>query len=107
MGRGSSRMRRGATDNTRQRVIRDERGFNMEGAIYAKSGVPVGFQEGKIIYDLQGQPVGRLRGSQVYCMGGHYAGVLRNGVILDKKLNRGSIRARNGATGNPGMRNRG
>jgi len=83
----------------------------MEGAIYAKSGVPVGFQEGKIIYDLQGQPVGRLRGSQVYCMGGHYVGVLRNGVILGKKLNRDSIPTRNRASskarGNPGMRNRG
>jgi hypothetical protein len=83
----------------------------MEGAIYAKSGVPVGFQEGKIIYDLQGLPVGRLRGSQVYCMGGHYVGVLRNGVIFDKKLSRGGIPARNSASrrarGNPGMRNRG
>jgi hypothetical protein len=104
-------MRRGVTDNTRRRVIREERGLDMDGAIYAKSGVPVGFQERKIIYDLQGQPVGPLRGSQVYCMGGHYVGVLRNGVILDKKLNRGSIPARHSATrttrGNPGMRNRG
>ena len=104
-------MRRDVTRNARQRVIREERGLDVEGAIYAKSGVPVGFQEGKIIYDLQGLPVGRLRGSQVYCMGGHCVGVLRNGVILDKKLSRGSIPARDstsrGARGNPGMRNRG
>jgi hypothetical protein len=104
-------MRRDVTHNARQRVIREERGLDMDGAIYAKSGVPVGFQEGKIIYDLQGQPVGRLRGSQVYCMGGHYVGELRNGVILDKKLNRGGIPARHSASrgtcGNPGRRNRG
>jgi 4-fold beta flower protein len=79
--------------------------------IYAKSGAPGGFHDGKIIHDLQGQPVGRLRGSQVYCMGGHYVGVLRNGIILDKKLNRGSIPEHNsassGARRNPGMRNYG
>jgi hypothetical protein len=104
-------MGRGVTHNARQRLFREERGLGMDGAIYAKSGVPVGFQEGKIIYDLQGQPVGRLRGSQVYCMGGHYVGVLRNGVILDKKLSRGNIPARNSAgrraRGNSGVRNRG
>jgi hypothetical protein len=83
----------------------------MEGAIYAKSGAPTGFHDGKIIYDLQGQPVGQLRGSRVYCMGGHYVGELKNGVILDKNLNRGSIPAYNsassGARGNPGIRNHG
>ena len=83
----------------------------MEDAIYAKSGATVGFYDGKIIYNLQGQPVGQLRGSQVYCMGGHYVGVLRNGVIVHKKLNRGSIPARNsassGARGNLGTRNHG
>ena len=77
--------------------------------IYAKSGAPGGFHDGKIIYDLQGQPVGQLRGSQVYCMVGHYVGELKNGVILDKNFNRGNTRARNnvssGARGNPGMRN--
>jgi 4-fold beta flower protein len=62
----------------------------MEDAIYAKSGTITGFHDGKIIYDLQGQPVGRLCGSQVYCMGGHYVGKLKNGVILDKSLNRGA-----------------
>jgi hypothetical protein len=81
----------------------------MEDAIYAKSGAPTGFHDGKIIYDLQGQPIGRLRGSQVYCMGGHYVGELKKGVILDKSLNRGSIaahnHARSGARGNPAMRN--
>ena len=74
----------------------------MEGAIYAKSGAPTGFHDGKIIYNLHGQPVGQLRGSRVYCMGGHYVGQLKNGVILDKNVNRGSIPARN-----PGMRNHG
>ncbi len=83
----------------------------MEDAIYAKSGVPTGFHDGKIIYDLQGQPIGQLRGSQVYCMGGHYVGELKNGVILDKNLNCGSIpahnNARSGVRGNPGLRNHG
>jgi 4-fold beta-flower domain-containing protein len=83
----------------------------MENAIYAKSGAPVGFHDGKIIYDLQGQPLGQLRGSQVYCMGGHYVGELKNGVIRDKNLNRGSIPAHNNvrreAPENPGMRNHG
>jgi hypothetical protein len=83
----------------------------MEDAIYAKSGAPAGFHDGKIIYNLQGQPVGQLRGSRVYCMGGHYVGQLKNGVILDKNLNRGSIHAHNtpskGVRGNPGMRNHG
>ena len=77
--------------------------------MYAKSGAPGGFHDGKIIYDLQGQPVGQLRGSQVYCMVGHYVGELKNGVILDKNFNGGNTRARNnvssGARGNPGMRN--
>lgn len=78
----------------------------MEDAIYAKSGAPVGFHDGKIIYDLQGQPVGQLRGSQVYCMGGHYFGELRNGVIRDKKAS--SVRsAASGARGNPTIRNHG
>ena len=63
--------------------------------IYAKSGAPGGFHDGKIIYDLQGQPVGQLRGSQVYCMVGHYVGELKNGVILDKNFNCGNTRARN------------
>lgn len=58
----------------------------MEDAIYAKSGAPTGFHDGKVIYDLQGQPVGQLRGSQVYCMGGHYVGELKNGVILDVEI---------------------
>jgi hypothetical protein len=44
-------------------------------------------------------------------MGGHYVGELKNGVILDKSLNRGSIpahnHARSGARGNSGMRNYG
>jgi len=78
----------------------------MEDAIYAKSGAPVGYHDGKIIYDLQGQPVGQLRGSQVYCMGGHYFGELRNGVIRDKKPN--CVRsAGSGARGNPSIRNHG
>ena len=83
----------------------------MEDAIYAKSGALTGFHDGKIIYELQGQPVAQLRGSRVYCMGGHYVGQLKNGVILDKKLNRGNIHAHNNASsgvrGNPGMRNHG
>jgi hypothetical protein len=54
----------------------------MEEAIYAKSGAPVGFHDGKIIYDLQGQPVGQLCGSHAYCMGGHYVGELKNGVFV-------------------------
>jgi 4-fold beta flower protein len=105
-GRGCSAIRRGATDNVRHRVIRKERGLDMEDAIYAKSGAPVGFHDGQIIYDLQGQPIGQLRGSQVYCMGGHHFGELKNGVILDKKLDAvksASSRAR----GNPGMRSHG
>lgn len=81
----------------------------MEDVIYARSGAPVGFHDGKIIYNWEGQPVGQLRGSQVYCMAGHYVGELKNGVILDKSLNRGSIpahnNARSGPRGNPGMRN--
>jgi len=76
----------------------------MEDAIYAKSGAPIGFHDGKIIYDLQGQPIGQLRGSQVYCMGGHYFGELKNGVILDKNLNRVN-NASSGARGKKGMRN--
>jgi hypothetical protein len=76
----------------------------MEDAIYAKSGAPIGFHNGKIIYDLQGQPIGQLRGSQVYCMGGHYFGEMKNGVILDKNLNRVKS-ASSGARGKPGMRN--
>ena len=74
----------------------------MEDAIYAKSGAPIGFHDGKIIYDLQGQPIGQLRGSQVYCMGGHYFGKLKNGVILDKAINPGR-RAGSGARAKPGM----
>jgi 4-fold beta-flower domain-containing protein len=77
----------------------------MEDAIYAKSGAPIGFHDGKIIYDLQGQPIGQLRGSQVYCMGGHYFGELKNGIILDKNLKR--VRNASGARANPGMRNHG
>ena len=83
----------------------------MEDAIYARSGAPIGFHDGKIIYDLQGQPVGQLRGSRVYCMSGHYVGELNPGVIPDKNLNRGSIPAHHnagsGACGNPGRRNHG
>ena len=75
----------------------------MEDAIYAKSGAPVGFHDGKIIYDLHGQAIGQLRGSQVYCMGGHYFGELNNGVILVKKLERVKS-ARSGVGGNPGTR---
>jgi hypothetical protein len=78
----------------------------MEDAIYAKSGAPVGFHDGKIIYDLRGQAIGQLRGSQVYCMGGHYFGELKNGVILGKNLNRVKS-ASSGARGNAGMRNQG
>ena len=105
-GRGSSAIRRSATDIARHRVIREQLGFDMEDAIYAKSGAPIGFHDGKFIYDLQGQPIGQLRGSQVYCMGGHYFGKLKKGVILDKALNpgrRGGSRAR----GNPGMQSHG
>jgi len=65
----------------------------MADAVYARSGAPVGFHNGKVIYDWQGQPVGQLRGSRVYCMGGHYVGQLKNGVILNKALNRGNIPA--------------
>ena len=92
------------TPNVRHRVILKERGLDMEGAIYAKSGLPVGFHDGKIIYDLQGQPIGQLRGAQVYCMGGHYFGDLKNGVILNKKLNRVQSASR-GTRGNPSVGN--
>ena len=105
-GRGSSAIRRSATDNARHRVIREQLELNMEDAIYAKSGAPIGFHDGKFIYDLHGQPIGQLRGSQVYCMGGHYFGKLKKGVILDKDLNRvksGSSPAR----GNPGVQSHG
>lgn len=78
----------------------------MEDAIYAKSGAPIGFHDGKIIYDLRGQPIGQLRGSQVYCMGGHYFGELKNGVILDKNLSRVKSTS-SGARANPGMWNHG
>jgi 4-fold beta-flower domain-containing protein len=78
----------------------------MEDAIYAKSGAPIGFHDGKIIYDLRGQPIGQLRGSRVYCMGGHYFGELKNGVILDKDPNHART-ASSGRRGNPGMPNHG
>jgi len=95
--------------HARQLVVRKERGFDMVVVIYARSGAPVGFHDGKIIYDWQGQSVGQLRGSRVYCMGGHYVGQLKNGVILNKGLNRGSIPAHDNACGaprgNPAMRN--
>jgi hypothetical protein len=98
-----------ATDDVRQQRVRKERGFVMENALYAKSGAPVGFHDGKIIYDLLGQAVGQLRGSRVYCMGGHYFGELNNGVILKKSIIRGSIPAHNHAgsrgRGNRGVRN--
>ena len=78
----------------------------MEDAIYGKSGAPIGFHDGKIIFDLRGQPIGQLRGSRVYCMGGHYFGELKNGVILDKNLNRVKS-ASSGGRGNPCMPNHG
>jgi 4-fold beta flower protein len=81
----------------------------MEDPLYAKSGAPVGFHDGKTIYDLQGQAVGQLRGSRVYCMGGHYFGTLNNGVIQKKSVNRRSTsrdnRAVSGVRGSLGVRN--
>jgi hypothetical protein len=82
--------------------------FAMEDPLYAKSGAPVGFHDGKTIYDLQGQAVGQLRGSRVYCMGGHYFGKLNNGVIQKKSVKCRSTSAANravsGVRGNLGVR---